>query len=194
MPTRSSTFMASETLMQHNKPELFSTVLLPPPEQHRAPVVKDPSIGVHHKQHLAAPTQGSKLFIGSGEFQNLLVDTAYRESFMFTRSYGQKCQRIKIVVKYNKIDKVASGTGKIKRIFFFFCIQPSYFQVLSIYTAIAICIHSHFTAIENNEKKSQFLKLSLTLPYSGAKAATGIQAMELHECKRSISKDIIQCI
>ena len=117
MPTRSSMLMASETLMQHNKPELFSIGLLPPPEQYRAPVVKDPSIGEYHKQHLAAPTQEGKLAIGSGEFQNL-VDRAYRESFMFTSSYGQKCQHIKIVMEYNKINKLASGTGKIKRMYY----------------------------------------------------------------------------
>jgi len=48
-------------------------------------------------------------------------------------------------------------------------------------------MHSHFTKTENNEKKSQFIKLPLTLPYSSAKAAIGIQAMELHVCERSMS-------
>lgn len=86
--------------MQQNK----HTTSLLPPEQYRAAVVKDTSIGVHHKPYLAAPVQGSTFITGLGEFQNLLVARAYGESFTFTSCYGQKCQHIEIVMEDNKIN------------------------------------------------------------------------------------------
>lgn len=64
---------------------------------------------------------------------------------------------------------------------------------LSICTATAICIDSHFTVTDNN-KNQQFVKLPPPLPYFGAKAVIGIQALEVHMSKTSMSEGRIQFI
>lgn len=76
-PIRCNVLVVQKTLIQHNKPEHVPTVFLPLPEQPRAPVLEDLSVGAHPKIHLAAPAQ--EAIVGAGEFQNLLADRAYRE-------------------------------------------------------------------------------------------------------------------
>lgn len=65
-------------------------------------------------------------------------------------------------------------------------------QVFLLYTAISICILLHFTVIENN-KKITICKASSHSSLLWCKGCNG-NAGELHMCKRSTSKDIIQCI
>lgn len=78
-------------------------------------------------------------------------------------------------------------------VIWFFLHATIIFQIFSVCTATAICIDSHFTVTDNN-KNQQFVKLPPPLPYFGAKAAIGIQALEVHVSKTSMSEGRIQFI
>lgn len=171
---------------------VWNLVLAPLPSG--SAVGEGPSRGVNPKQHQAAPTQDNELITGSGACQNHLVVWAYRESFMFTSSYRQKCQHIEIVVEYNKINWLQkqinfhSFTFRViwNNTFFFslFLLHAAItLQVFSVYSVIAMCIHSHFTVTENN-RKFQFVRHSSSRKQNSL--VSSLTAWEKVKCNKSL--------